>query len=36
MLLEGNTCNPEAFYRDFDVPQTPFTPETVAYVRRYV
>jgi uncharacterized protein YbjT (DUF2867 family) len=36
MLLEGNTCNPEAFYRDFDVPKTLFTPETVAYVRRYV
>uniref|UniRef100_A0A7V2AZH8 NAD-dependent epimerase/dehydratase family protein n=2 Tax=Rhodothermus TaxID=29548 RepID=A0A7V2AZH8_RHOMR len=36
MLLEGNTCDPKAFYHDFDVPQTPFTPDTVAYVRRYV
>ncbi|WP_397546393.1 SDR family oxidoreductase [Rhodothermus marinus] len=34
MLIEGNTCDPSAFYRDFDVPQVPFTPETIAYVRR--
>ncbi|SHK35221.1 complex I NDUFA9 subunit family protein [Rhodothermus profundi] len=34
MLVEGNTCDPTAFYRDFEVPQIPFTPETIAYVRR--
>ncbi len=34
MLIEGNTCDPSAFYRDFDVPEVAFTPETIAYVRR--
>lgn len=33
MLVEGNTCDPSTFYRDFDVAQVPFTPETIAYVR---
>jgi len=33
MLIEGNTCDPAAFYRDFDVPDKPFTPENLAYVK---
>ncbi|MDQ7041661.1 MAG: NAD(P)H-binding protein [Rhodothermus sp.] len=33
MLIEGNTCDPSALYRDFDVPEVAFTPETIAYVR---
>ncbi len=35
MLIEGNTCNSEAFYRDFDVIYKPFTPENLAYVKHY-
>jgi NADH dehydrogenase len=34
MLVEGNTCDPSAFYRDFDVAYRPFTPENLAYVRQ--
>ena len=33
MLLEGNTCDSTAFYRDFDVTYKPFTPENLAYVQ---
>lgn len=33
MLVEGNTCDPAAFYADFDVPDVPFTPEHLAYLR---
>lgn len=34
MLLEGNTCDPTAFYRDFDVTYKPFTPENLAYLKQ--
>ena len=34
MLLEGNTCDSSAFYRDFDVTYKPFTPENLAYVKK--
>lgn len=33
MLTGGNTCDPTAFNRDFDVSHRPFTPETLSYVR---
>ncbi len=33
MLLEGNTCDSTAFYRDFDGAYRPFTPETLAYLK---
>lgn len=33
MLIEGNTCDETAFYRDFDVTFKPFTPENLAYLR---
>lgn len=33
MLVEGNTCDPTAFYADFDVPEVPFTPEHLAYLK---
>ena len=33
MLVEGNTCDPSAFYRDFDVAYKPFTPENLGYLR---
>ncbi len=33
MLIEGNTCDSSAFYRDFDVSFTPFTPDHLQYVR---
>ena len=32
MLLDGNTCDPSLFYRDFDVPRTSFTPEHLDYL----
>jgi NADH dehydrogenase len=34
MLLEGNTCDPTAFYRDFDVTYKPFTPENLSYLKQ--
>lgn len=34
MLLEGNTCDSSAFYRDFDVTFKAFTPENLAYLRQ--
>ncbi|MDX1532491.1 MAG: NAD-dependent epimerase/dehydratase family protein [Rhodothermales bacterium] len=33
MLVEGNTCDDDAFDRAFDVEQTPFTPEHLGYLR---
>jgi len=36
MLLEGNTCDATAFYRDFDVTYKPFTPENLAYLKERV
>ena len=32
MLLDGNTCDPSSFYRDFDVPRTSFTPKRLDYL----
>ena len=34
MLVEGNTCDSTAFYRDFDVTHKPFTPENLSYLKR--
>lgn len=34
MLIEGNTCDSAAFYRDFDVTYKPFTPGNLQYVQR--
>ena len=34
MLLEGNTCDNTAFYRDFDVVFKPFSPENLSYLSR--
>lgn len=34
MLVEGNTCDSRAFYRDFDVTAKPFTAENLSYLRR--
>lgn len=34
MLVEGNTCDSTAFYRDFDVTYKPFTPENLSYLKR--
>lgn len=33
MLIEGNTCNPAAFYHDFEVEYQPFIPENLTYLR---
>ena len=33
MLVEGNTCDPSAFYRDFEVEYRPFVPENLSYLR---
>ena len=33
MLVEGNTCDSSAFYRDFDVVFRPFIPENLQYIR---
>lgn len=32
MLIEGNTCDSSAFYRDFDVTYKPFTPDNLRYL----
>ncbi len=32
MLIEGNTCDTEAFYADFEVREIPFSVEELAYV----
>ena len=34
MLIEGNTCDSSAFYRDFDVTYKPFTPDNLRYLGR--
>lgn len=36
MLLDGNTGNPDPFYRDFGLTYKPFTPENLTYLRKYV
>ena len=33
MLLDGNTCDSTAFFQDFDLPNIPFTPEYLSYLR---
>ncbi len=33
MLIEGNTGDPTALYRDFDLTYRPFTPEHLAYLK---
>ena len=33
MLIAGNVCDPSDFYAAFDVPDVPFTPEHLAYLR---
>lgn len=33
MLIEGNTCDASRFWADFDVPDIPFTPEHLSYLR---
>ncbi len=33
MLIEGNTCDSERFYADFDVTAIPFTPENLSYLQ---
>jgi len=33
MLVEGNTGDASAFYEDFDLDPTPFTPDTLAYLQ---
>ena len=35
MLVEGNTCDPSAFFADFDVETPPFAAETLRYLRSY-
>ena len=35
MLVEGNTCDPTAFFADFGVESPPFTAEALSYLRRY-
>lgn len=34
MLLEGNTCDPTAFYRDFDLKRIPFSAENLSYLQK--
>ncbi len=33
MLIEGNVCDPSDFYAAFDVPEVPFDPEHLSYLR---
>ena len=35
MLVEGNTCDPSAFFGDFDVATPAFDAEGLSYLRRY-
>ena len=35
MLVEGNTCDPTAFFADFDVESPPFDAEALSYLRQY-
>lgn len=32
MLIEGNTCDPTAFFNDFDLQRIPFTAENLSYL----
>ncbi len=34
MLVEGNTCDPTAFYRDFDLQRVPFTAANLRYLQK--
>lgn len=34
MLIEGNTCDPTAFYRDFDLKRIPFSAENLSYLQK--
>ncbi len=34
MLIEGNTCDPTTFYRDFDLKRIPFTVENLSYLQK--
>ena len=34
MLIEGNTCDPSAFYKDFDLKRIPFNAENLGYLRK--
>ena len=33
MLVQGNVCDPTAFYQAFDVDPVPFLPENLSYLR---
>lgn len=33
MLIEGNTCDPTAFFKDFDLKRIPFTAQNMAYLK---
>jgi uncharacterized protein YbjT (DUF2867 family) len=35
MLVEGNTCDPSAFFADFEVESPRFTAETLGYLAKY-
>ena len=35
MLLEGNTCDPSAYFEHFDLPNIAFTPENISYLKAY-
>ena len=35
MLVEGNTCDPSAFFADFGVESPPFDGPSLSYLRRY-
>jgi uncharacterized protein YbjT (DUF2867 family) len=34
MLMEGNTCNSNEFYRDFGIEPIPFSIENIGYIRK--
>lgn len=34
MLIEGNTCDPTAFYRDFELERVPFTAANLSYLQK--
>ena len=34
MLIEGNTCDPTAFYKDFDLQRIPFNAENLSYLQK--
>ena len=35
MLVDGNTCDPSAFFADFGVESPPFDAQSLAYLRQY-